>query len=110
MWVWRVRAEPVAPHAVARREKPGKMLRRRAPFLAVATFGAHRVIKWRRALRLVRPRYLLMSFLFVGWTGGWSAGAFDGVRHARVTEKRPFDDEDDEDEYRPSARGLWDSN
>ena len=91
----RVRSESLPWRAAGRRERPLKALKKRAPFLAVATVAFHRMFKWRRAIRLVRPKYLVMSFLFVGWTGGWSAGLLDKLPHAGVVEKHPLDAGDD---------------
>jgi hypothetical protein len=91
----RVRSESLPWRAAGRRERPLKALKKRAPFLAVATVAFHRMFKWRRVIRLVRPKYLVMSFLFVGWTGGWSAGLLDKLPHAGVVEKHPLDAGDD---------------
>ena len=65
-----------------RREKLGKALRKRLPFLGLAGLAGHRCWKWRRWLAVLRPKYLVMSLLFVGWTGG-----FRGDHH------RPDDDD-----------------
>ena len=92
-----VRSMSLPPHACGRKERPVKALKKRAPFLAVAGVAFHRMFKWRKAIKLVRPRYLVMSFLFVGWTGGWSAGLLDKIPHASVTEKHPLDDDDADD-------------
>lgn len=112
-----IHAKPVSHYR--RTEAPKQALRKRAPFLLLTSLFAHRAWKWRRVLKLVKPRYLIMSLLFVGWTGaGQSRALFEDDHNDNDVQHRPSsfpperdlppvpNDEDRPDIYRPSYRSA----
>ncbi|KAJ1457584.1 Alpha/Beta hydrolase protein [Pelagophyceae sp. CCMP2097] len=67
------RATSLPPHMCRRRERPMQALKKRVPFLGLAAVASRYAWKWRKWVGIARPKYVLMSLLFVGWTGGWHA-------------------------------------
>ena len=57
-----------------------QLLKKRGPFGACVLFLVHRIFKWRRVLRLLKPKYLILSFLFIGWTGSGTANTRANTR------------------------------
>ena len=60
-----------------------QVLRKRGPYAACLIVLSHRLWKWRRVLKLFRPKYIILSFLFIGWTG--SGGATSRHHHDDTT-------------------------
>mmetsp|Transcript_13557 Transcript_13557/g.20226 ORF Transcript_13557/g.20226 Transcript_13557/m.20226 type:complete len:139 (+) Transcript_13557:70-486(+) len=65
---------------------------RRGPFFAFLLLTSHRAWKWRKFLGLFKPKYVVLSLLFIGWTG---SGGSTSARHPSS------DDDDDDDSDRP---------
>ncbi|KAJ8605577.1 hypothetical protein CTAYLR_000168 [Chrysophaeum taylorii] len=98
-----IAATPVAHYACHRKERPRRALKKRAPFLVVASLLGRQLFKYRRMLRVFKPKYLLISLLFVGWTGsGQSHVIFEkaaaDARAASEREEEPAEEEEEEED------------
>lgn len=64
-----------------RRKHTRKTIGRKAPFVVLTTLAGHRLWKWRNVLKVLKPKYLVMSLLFVGWTGAGGQSRHQNFQH-----------------------------